>query len=67
LANLVGRISHNESSVHGHESFKLKKNTHTQKLIMVHDKIQCWKTQYRWTDQISVFKEAVVRSTYFKN
>jgi hypothetical protein len=33
---------------------------------MVQEKMQCWKTWYRWTDQISVFLEAVVRSTYLE-
>ena len=31
---------------------------------MVHEKMQCWETQYKWTDQSSAFVEAVVRSTH---
>ena len=33
---------------------------------MAHDKMQCWKTKYRWTDQRRVFVEAAVRSTHLK-
>ena len=31
---------------------------------MVHKKMQCCKTQYRWIHQSSVFEETVVRSTH---
>jgi len=58
---VVFHIMNHQCKIMNHLIYK--KN---EKSITVQEKMQYWKTQYRWTDPSSVFEEAVVRSTQLK-